>query len=365
MKALWRSGAAASVLAATCVGVQAQQGQVSVYGLMDTSVEVLTRVGASGDRLVRMPSWTGSYASRLGFRGEEDVGSGLRAVFTLEMGIAPDNGALNQGGRGFGRQSFVGLQGRWGTFTMGRQYSTMYWSLLDADIVGPNLYGIGSLDSYLSGARADNAIAYRGTFGAWTMGATYSFGRDAIGGGGLSCAGEQAGESKACRQWSLLAQYRASHWGMVLAVDEMRGGTGALGGLTHSGMKDRRSTVNGWMRFGATKLGGGLIMRHNDAAADAPRSRLWYLGAAYTLTPVWVLDGAAYRLDVRDSRNGANLYALRATYNLSKRTAAYATAGYIRNQGGLALSVSGGAAGGLPQAGGSQTGWAMGLRHAF
>ncbi len=113
---------------------------VSIYGLMDLGVEYVNNVGATGSSLTRMPSNTGTLPSRLGFRGSEDLGGGLKAIFTLEMGLAPDQGTLGQGGRGFGRQSFVGLEGPWGSVTAGRQYSMLFYSMLNADVMGPALY---------------------------------------------------------------------------------------------------------------------------------------------------------------------------------------------------------------------------------
>ena len=170
----------------------------------DTAVEHVTNVGVAGGGLTRMPSLTGSSPSRLGFRGTEDLGDGLRALYTLEMGFAPDSGSSNQGGRLFGRQAFVGLSGPWGSVTLGRQYTMLFWSMLDADILGPNIYSSVSLDSYIANARADNALAYRGTFGEFTLGATYSFGRDVVNAGpspgGTNCAGESATDKKADRK---------------------------------------------------------------------------------------------------------------------------------------------------------------------
>lgn len=356
------------LLAAAC-GATYAQSSVTIYGLLDASVEHLTDATPSGGGLTRMPGLTGSVPSRLGFRGVEDLGGGLKAVFTLESGLGVDSGTFNQGGRAFGRQAYVGLTGDWGSLTLGRQYSMMFWSQLDADILGPNAYGSGSLDSYLPNARVDNAIAYRGTFNGFTAGASYSFGRDTVNAGpspsGANCAGESAADKQACRQWSVMAKYDASNWGVALAVDEIRGGPGAFAGLTSSSMKDRRSTVAGWTKFNGVKLGAGLIARDNDATPAARRSNLWYIGAAYSVTPAMVLDGQVFKLDYKNSANQATLFALRATYNLSKRTAVYATAGHISNDGSLALSVSNAAAGGAPAAGGSQSGVALGVRHAF
>lgn len=356
-----------AALATAALTAQAQSS-VTLYGTVDAAVEHLSNAPTGG--ITRMPGLTGGSApSRLGFRGSEDLGGGLRAIFTLEQGISVDNGTLNQGGRAFGRQAFVGISAPWGTVSLGRQYSMLFWSQLDADILGPAMFASGSVDSYLPNARVDNAVAYRGTFSGFTVGATYSLGRDSVNAGpspaGTNCAGESGTDTKACRQWSLLAKYDTAQWGLSAAVDEIRGGAGAFAGLTSSAMTDRRSTVAGWGKWGDLKVGAGLIARRNEASATTPRSTLWYVGAAYPITPQFVLDGQVFKLDYKNSANQATLLALRGTYHLSKRTAVYATAGHIANDGSLALSVSNAAAGGAPAAGGSQTGWGVGIRHTF
>jgi predicted porin len=344
------------------------QSSVTIYGVMDAALEHVSNVGPNGS-VTRVPELTGSVPSRLGFRGTEDLGGGLLGVFTLEMGLAPDTGAMNQGGRAFGRQSFVGLAGPWGSVTLGRQYTMLFWSLLDADVLGPNIYSSSSIDSYIPNARADSSIAYRGTFSGFTLGATYSLGRDAVNAGpspaGTNCPGESATDKKACREWSALVKYDAPAWGAALAIDEMRGGAGAFAGLTSSAMKDTRVSANGYAKLGAFKLGAGLIRRDNDASLATPRSDLIYLGAAYSMSPQWVLDGEVFRLKYKGSANKATMLAVRATHNFSKRTAVYATAGRINNDGALALSVSAGQAGSNPVAGGGQTGLALGVRHSF
>jgi len=365
VKTLKTSIAAAALV--LCGAAQAQN--VTTYGLLDQAVERLNNVGASGDSLTRMPGLAGSFPSRLGFRGSEDLGDGLKAIFTLEMGMGLDSGALNQGGRAWGRQAFVGLQGSWGTVSLGRQYSMLFWSQLDADILGPNTFGSGSLDNYLPNDRVDNTIAYRGTFDGLTLGATYSFGRDSVNAGpspsGTNCAGENAADASACKQWSVMLKYDTPTWGAVAVVDEIHGGAGAFAGLTSSAMKDRRSAVAGWVKFGPDiKLGAGLIARKNDGSTT-PKSNLWYLGGTYNITAAWSADAEVFKLDFKDSPNQATLFALRTTYQFSKRTAVYATAGHIANDGTLALGVSNGASGATPAAGTGQTGLAVGIRHSF
>ena len=283
---------------------------LTIYGVVDAAVEHVTNVGASGDSLTRMPSLTGgSVPSRIGFRGTEDLGDGLRAVFTLEQGFAPDSGVLNQGGRSFGRQAFVGSC-PWGSLTAGRQYTMLFWSLLETDILGPANFGAGSLDSYIPNARADNALAYRGTFNGFTVGATYSLGRDVVNAGpslaGTNCAGESSSDSKACREWSALLKYDSQNWGAALAVDELRGGPGAFAGLSSSAMKDTRTIANAYVKFGALKLAGGLLKRDNEGSATTPRSDLWYAGAAYPVG-LWTFDAELFRLKFKGSDNAANM----------------------------------------------------------
>ncbi len=89
------------------------------------------------------------------------------------------------------------------------------------------------------------------------------------------------------------------------------------------------------------------------------------MGVTHPITPQLIVDAQLSRLDIKNSSNQATLLALRGSYLLSKRTLVYATAGRITNDGALALSVSAGAPGSNPAAGGSQTGVMLGIRHVF
>lgn len=371
--------AAAALLGASALAAQAQPAPpapgVNLYGLVDAGVEVVGNVSGRGS-LTRMPSNTGTLPSRVGLRGSEDLGGGLRGVFTLEMGFAPDTGSSGQGGRLFGRQSYVGLAGPWGSVTAGRQYSMIFWSVLDADVMGPAVYAMGSLDPYIPNARADNSLAYRGTFGGWNVGAQYSTGRDTVNAGpspvGTNCPGESGADSKACRQWSALAKYDTAGWGVALAYDRQNGRTTTgptdlvFGNLNTSDKTDSRLGLNGYVKLGSAKVGGGVLRRDNDGDAVKPRSDLWYLGASYPLTPALTLDGQWLTLRYKNADDyDATLLAARLVYSLSKRTAVYGQVGHIRNDRLSAVSVSGGAAGSNPAAGASQNGVNVGIRHAF
>lgn len=370
--------AALSVLA-MAAGAACAQSSVTLYGVIDTGVERITNYQGTNSSVTRMPGQTGGLLpSRWGVRGSEDLGNGTKANFVLESGFSPDKGTnnTNQGGRLFGRSAWVGLSGGWGSASLGRQYTMYFWSLLDADPMGPAVYGLGSLDSGIPGARSDNSIAYKGTWAGFTAGATYSFGRDST-----NCAGETAGDYKGCKEFSVLAKYDAPIWGLALAFDEQRGGTGGTGGLTTSGLTDRRTVANGYVKFGPAKVSAGLIKRNNEGVTTTtitPKNDLWFVQAdvavapAVTITPLWA------RLKYKDSTNGSKgtLYAIRATYAFTKRTAAYVTAGRMSNKGSANFAVSGGTIppetstatpppGTGPGAGNSQNGFMVGIRHSF
>lgn len=351
---------------AMLTGAAHAQSNVTVYGIVDAAVEYYDHADAAKNSVTRMPSLGGGmFPSRLGFRGTEDLGGGLKAIFVLENGLAIDSGALGQGGRLFGRQAFVGLAGDWGQVTFGRNYNMLTISTYDVDLIGPSQYGLGSLDSFIPNGRSDNSLSYRGTFGGVTAGATYSLGRDTSAAGGpagTNCAGESAAAAMQCREWSAMLRYDQPGWAVVGAYDRIYGGPGAANGLNTADKTDSRLHLGALLKGADWKLGAGAIRRDNDGSAATPRSMLYYVGAAYNPTALWTIDGQVGRLDYRASGNDSNQVLLRATYLLSKRTAVYAAVGRISNHGTAAVALS---AGGSVGAGLAQTGVITGVKVSF
>lgn len=343
-------------------GLAAQAQTVTIYGILDLSVERLTNVNANGSSLTRMPNLTGTLPSRIGFRGAEDLGGGWQALFNLESGIAADSGGLNNGGRMWGRAAYVGVAGPAGRITLGRQ-TTMTVLAVSTHVMGPALYSFASHDPYIPNALSDNSIAWLGQFSGVTVGATYSLGRDTATVGGpaaTNCPGEAAA-SQQCRQWSALLKVDMASYGAALSHDAMRGGPGAGFGLTRAEDSDARTVVSGWAKFGSVKVSGGLLRRDRDNVAPL-KSNLFYLGASLPVTGALNADVELSRLDVKGSSNDSTMAVLRGVYSLSRRTAVYAMAGHMRNKGSAAVSLS---AGGSVGAGMSQTGLATGIRHSF
>jgi predicted porin len=354
-----------SAVILSAIGFHANaQSTVQIYGIMDAAMERLNKT-ATGDGVTRMTSLSGRAGSRLGFRGEEVIGPNLRAVFTLEMGIAPNTGNFNQGGRPFGRQAWTGLKTDLGTVTFGRQYSMLLSAFGNSDVTSGGGHGLGALDSYLSAARVDNSVAYRSKVGNLEFGATYSFGRDELTSAANHCAGSNPNSSSECTQWSAMAKYDKSGWGVGFGVDEYRGGPKAAAGLVNASMKDRRVLLSGYKNFGSTRVGGGLIARKDDALGAAAKTNLWYVGASHKLNNSLSFDAQAALIDNTSNANGATLLVARATHAFSKRTSVYTSVSYVRNKGQANYSASSARAGGLPAAGQNQAAYAVGLYHSF
>ena len=163
----------AAAVAAAVVAAPAAFAESTVYGKMHTSVDMIDYETSNED------NWEmNSRASRLGFKGSEDLGNGLKAIYQIELQVNSGGGSDGQGSDSFlsrsSRNTFIGLAGDWGTFLVGRHdtpakmafYAAGNERLGDSVIdlnIGNNLNGtaatnapIGVFHEY----RADNAIAY-------------------------------------------------------------------------------------------------------------------------------------------------------------------------------------------------------------
>ena len=366
-KNLWKGCAAGLAPLLLATAAQAQS-QVQVYGMVDAGVEHLNRV-AGGGSLTRMPTVTaGVMPSRLGFRGTETLGNGLKAVFTLEMGMALDTGAMQQSGRGFGRQAYVGLAGDWGSLTLGRQYTMGLYAKMGSDLMGPAVFGLGSLNAYIHNQRLDNAVAYRGKFGNWELGAAYSAGRDSL--APSNCAGENG--SSSCDAYSAMVKYATPTWGVTLAHDRLKGGPGSSffgqpAGLTiGDGSRDDHTYLTGYFMLDKTRVGAGVLHRSLKAVGETYRSNQYYVAVSHPISQQVVVDATYTYLDANRKQADAHLVSLRGNYHLSKRTRLYALLGHVRNDDQVGYSVSGGtAAPASPGLGKSQTGVMVGLFHSF
>lgn len=150
--------AAAAASAAAAAGASG----LEIYGSIDEYVEVISTGSGSTTRL----SSGGSSPSVLGFRGEEEISSGMKAFFGLEAGYLPDvgsstpDGAPTAGSYLFQRHAFAGLKGSFGSASFGLQYLPTFISLASTDPAG------FSLGSAIGPFAAPGAAGINGGLGA-------------------------------------------------------------------------------------------------------------------------------------------------------------------------------------------------------
>lgn len=179
----------ALAVASAAMAGSAYAANVEVYGLIDTSLAyVWSDADAPGvDSDGKFTMNTGrEFGSRVGLRGSEDLGDGLKLGFVLETGFESDTGSLEQSGRIFGREAHINLTGDFGYIAFGRQ--PIFGSVLGANglfrAIDPlfanytEAFGSGHATASMW-TRVDNAISYRTpTWGGFTGYAMYSFQND-------------------------------------------------------------------------------------------------------------------------------------------------------------------------------------------
>ena len=142
-------------------GAAFAQSNVTVYGVADLGYVYDSDSYTSGTKSNGLVYSGGQNGSRFGFRGEEDLGNGLKANFRMEAGVVLDTGTSDQGGRLFGRWATVGLSNAtWGTIEGGRRDTFIDQAVGGANVMKGNTT-IGQVTPIFQRIqRYDNLIAY-------------------------------------------------------------------------------------------------------------------------------------------------------------------------------------------------------------
>ena len=343
---------ALAVLAAS--GAAMAQSSVTLFGIVDTAFSYVDNANAAGDSVYGL-STSGNATSRLGFRGVEDLGGGLKAGFWLEGEIFGDDG--NASGFNFKRRSTVSLAGGFGEVRLGRDLTPGYSKFISYDLFGQ--VGIGQFMGWSSklygadvgGVRADNMLSYyTPNFGGFTAGVSYGFGEDTA-------------SSKTNRYVGGYVAFDNGPISVALAMDKNNGNlptTPAVNG-------DRTQvSLGGSYDFGMLKASALVQQVEFEPTVGTGKVKFdnWALGLSAPVGPGTVkAQYASY--DLKDSSNEAQQLSVGYVYDLSKRTAVYGTVSFLKNKGASAVSLGGN---GLPLGGASgenQTGYQVGIRHSF
>lgn len=313
-----RTMIALAVLSSAATAAQAQSA-ITVYGVVDNYLARDSNGGPGA--LISMNSGSLN-GSRLGFKGSEDLGGGLSAVFQIENGFYADTGALADSTRLFNRQSFVGLTGNFGAVKLGRQMNPVYKNSSTFDPFADALAGDSARLFSYNGSRTDNMI-------------TYAY--DAPNGlrGELQYGmGEVAGSTSANRTLAGLAGYKQGPVDVVLTYQDINN----LAGTNST----RMTLVGGNYDFGMIKtfatyawekgvvLGTATKLDQRDAlvGVSAPVGASGLVMISYVLKT----DKAVTSADARQAAIGY-------VYNLSKRTALYTSYGQLRNDSHASYKV--------------------------
>lgn len=182
----------AAALLAGFAGAASAQSSVTLYGVLDGGLRYSSVSLANGDGVTNFGGAYGVQSgNRWGMKGVESLGNGNNAMFQIESGFDLGNGAGQQGGRLFGRASWVGLQNNaWGDVRLGRMTNlTSDWMVGGLD---PFAAGFGQLNmghAFTSGntVRLDNTLMYRTpTMSGFQAGLGYSFATGLTSNGGTT-----------------------------------------------------------------------------------------------------------------------------------------------------------------------------------
>ncbi|MDD3937595.1 porin [Rhodoferax sp.] len=298
-----------AVLAAS--GAAMAQSSVTLYGVADVWLgSSKVEVGGVGIRQAVVDT-SGVSGSRWGLKGAEDLGGGMKAIFTLEGGISLDTGASGQGGLLFGRQAFVGIQSGLGTVSLGRQYGAYeelhaavdhnYAAFTFESNVGVAANGIPDYT-----VRINNSVAYTSpVFNGFSGKVLYGFGENKdtplVGNSSTDIA-------------SLHLKYAN---GPLLVGYAYQEETQALGD------KNTYNLFGGTYNFGVAKIVGSYHQIKNNTTKD----REYQVGVVVPFGAAAISAGYTHsESEVGSVSNTGQGAAILATYDLSKRTTLYAGA---------------------------------------
>ncbi len=327
-----------SALALSAVaGAHAQTSSVTVYGFLDVAGAVQSRTNAINEKKYFLNTDTGA-SGRLGFRGREDLGAGLAAIFNLEAAVAADAGAhVTSASSGtvigaaatqnafFRRGAWVGLEGGFGQVTLGRHNSAGIQdqaATMTALTTGINTGFATAVGSQGLGNEFwnSNQIRYKSpSFAGFQFIGALSAGEQI---NGANKAGSIASGHINYEQGPLRIAATYSKDYAALAAEQ--------------GKSLQWYAISGAYKFGGFRVTAGYDRVDNgDNIAQGPAysgwvdSKLMTVGLAYSITPLLVVSGQHYRVKELKTDTTSKQTLVEIQYYLSKRTSVYAIFNHV------------------------------------
>jgi len=317
------------------------QSNVQVYGVMDAAIAIEDTDAPGEDRRTVINSGNQS-SSRLGFRGTEDLGNGLKALFNIEAGVSLDTGAADS--TLFGRRAVVGLQGGFGTVTIGREYSPIAAVAAATDILGQGMFGsnLSAFGTNRLTRRLANSVNYKSnSLSGFVVNAAYSTGEKTV---------DPSGDL------------------MGVSVEYKVGGL-YLGGGYHvferlASGDDKEWAAGAGYSFGPFEIKGNYLVADPEGANNEYKNA--NLGASYGVgSNKFFLNFQQQKLETGAK---GNTISLAYTYALSKRTNIYTTYAQLRNNGRGVFGINSSSTSVAPPAtalGADPSVFSLGVRHTF
>jgi predicted porin len=321
-------------------GAASAQSSVTLYGKVDLGL-VLDSGNAAGKSIRISSGVTGG--SRIGFKGVEDLGGGMKAAFQLETGYCADSaaGAPNfcTGSNQFmGRQAHGDLTGAFGAISAGRQYSLGFNNLSTIDPFGTGFAGQVNNIVDPSGIRLNNSVTYSTpNIGGLTASAEIAF-------------GEQTGNWEANRETGAGLTYASGPAYVGLTFYD-------VGNSTGSGAARKNYLLGGTYDFGVVKVHGLVQKSTGPASLDVLDIMA---GVTVPVAGGNLMASYIHHNDRTSADKDANQLGIGYLYPLSKRTAVYTAFGRIEDQHGATFTV-----GNATEAGTGTKAFNLGVVHNF
>ncbi|MGE8161735.1 porin [Paraburkholderia sp. NPDC080076] len=348
------------------------QSSVTLYGRVDGGIEYLNHIAnGMGGSSSRWSAEGGDWGtSMLGFKGTEDLGGGMSALFDLETALQIMNGTTG-GGRLFSRRAYVGLKNEtWGQLQAGRNLFIDSDGVWEFDPFVQQAVSSASLVRGRNWQQTSNNVEYHSpVFHGFDVQGQYAFGNQASG-------FNNGAEGEFGRSDGIMLTYHSPLFDVRGIYDELRDSSGRLSNIFTA---SREYFVGANVRVQKFKIQAAYT---HYAAPDSPAGVAdsadhYWLGATYQATPRWAMTAAGFYIRVGEGTGDAShdpgshalLYALGTTYNLDSRTFLYGTVAYVNNSGNGTFSVFAtprdSSSPTSPIAGESQTGVYVGMMHTF
>jgi len=322
-----------------------------VYGVLDEAVRTTSNINSSKDRSNQMTDGI-QQGSRLGFKGFEDLGGGLKANYQLEAGFSVGTGTSGQDGVLFGRTAAVGLSDRQlGSLSVGRQTTLGYDFLGKTDVYSlANNSAISGYQAVLAGTRWNNSVKYTNKVGDFNVGADYAFGNTP----GSTSKGTGYGVNVGWAKGLLDVQ------GLYQVVNDTADGIQG----TQVGQQQSLVGLGGSYDLGKSKVFAEYF--HNKFDLTNQVNDIYVLGADYSLSANLKVKGSVTHDVEKNINTGSrNTYSALVSYALSKRTDVYTSIDYNRFSGSYFNTASPYTLNTPYNPNTTTTGVSLGLRHVF